>query len=451
MVFYLRGWASMFEYSFVLWFLFLTPIFLVMFILELLKIRKRAKIVSGSNTKLIMPYYSEGQKYLKIVFYTLGLVLTIFALARPRWGIESINSNVEGRDIMIHLDTSYSMVTPDVIPNRLDAAKRSIEEILEMDSGDRIGLMAFSGDAELLTPLTLDYGAVSFFLDSVYPNMLSKEGTNIPNAINKALNGFYDTEPRSKMILILTDGENLEGDYYTMLQKIKEQDIKIFTVGIGTKNGEPIPIRNQKGEVTSYLKDNTGKHVISKLDEKRLIEIAETSSGSYMRSSGRRGELKNFIESINTIEKRNMGKLETKQKKERYDIFLIPALILFTLGFILDQGKLIKFKDQKLNWLFGKLFLVMFILSIPVIPTFAQKDGTSDDKKGWIGDPNGGFWGNRAFKKGDYNKALEKYKSAENYSKDNELGKLYYNLGNTYYKLNDLSKAREYFDNGGLF
>ncbi|HOV15184.1 MAG TPA: hypothetical protein PK771_12925, partial [Spirochaetota bacterium] len=113
----------MFEYNYLLWLFFLIPVVLVLFVFEIINLRKRAKIIAGSKTNYIIPYYSEGQKYLRIVFYTVGLILTIFALARPRWGIETINSEVQGRDIIILLDTSYSMATPDVIPNRLDAAK----------------------------------------------------------------------------------------------------------------------------------------------------------------------------------------------------------------------------------------------------------------------------------------------------------------------------------------
>lgn len=443
----------MFEYIYLLWLLLLVPVVVILFIIEIIGIRKRAKLISGNKVNYIIPYYSEGQKYLRIVFYTLGLILTVFAIARPRWGIENINTDVKGRDILVLLDVSYSMATPDVIPTRLEAAKRGIEELLEMETGDRVGLMAFSSDAELLTPLTLDYGAISFFLESIYPNMLPKEGTNIANAILKSFDSFYDMENRSKMVLLITDGENLEGDYYSMLNKLKENNIKIFTVGVGTKNGEPIPLRNEKGEITSYLKDESGKHVISKLDEKRLIEIAETSSGSYLRSSGKRGEIRSFIESINSIEKKNMGKISSKQKKERYDIFLIPALILFALGFILDQGKILKLSKERFNWLFNKTLVVVLIIFASAVNFYGldKKDQTSDIKQNWIGDPNGGFWGNKAYKKGDYNKALEKYKSAENSLKGNELGKLYYNLGNTYYKLNDLNKAKEYFENANLF
>jgi len=319
--------------------------------------------------------------------------------------------------------------------------------------------MVFSEEAELLSPVTNDYGAIGFFLDSVYPNMLPKDGTNIGNAIMEGIKAFEDNEPRNKMILLVTDGENLTGDYYSMLQKVKETEIKVFTIGVGTKNGEPIPVRNSKGEIESYLKDDAGKHVISKLDEKRLLEIASTTSGSYLRSTGVKGEYKNFINSINSVEKKSQKSLNYSQKKEQYPIFLIPALILFCLGFILDQGRLIKVNTDKFNWLFNKnLLILLCLLAFSTVNVVAKQDVSTDknvkDKTNWIGDPNGGFWGNMSFKGGNYKKALEQYTSALNSPtspKENDLGKLYYNLGVSYYKLNDLKKAAESFENASLF
>jgi tetratricopeptide (TPR) repeat protein len=436
----------------------LLPFFIVFMIFDIIKLRKRSKNIAGEKVKLIIPYYSEGQKWLRIVFYSLGFILFVFALARPRWGVETIDAKIKGRDILILLDTSYSMATPDIIPSRLEAAQRELNELLEMETGDRIGLMVFSGEYELMSPVTHDYSAVGFFLDSTYPNMLSKDGTDIGGAVLGAIEALDDNEPRNKMILLMTDGENLFGDYYTMLQKAKESNIRIYTVGVGTKNGEPIPLRNAKGEIESYVKDDSGKHVISRLDEKRLIEIAETTGGSYLRTTGAKGELKNFVESINGIERKERSDLKYEQKKERYNIFLIPALILFALGFILDQGRIYRIKGNKFEWLFNKNIVIILIVlcSLGVTNIYAKNDVSSDkksvkDQKGWVGDPNGAFWGNEKFKKGDYKNALENYASVENSLRGNDLGKLDYNIGNTYLKLNDLKKAGEYLENSNLF
>jgi Ca-activated chloride channel family protein len=426
-------------------------------IFDIMKQRKRSKIVAGSKINYIMPYYSEGQKWIKIAFYSIGFILAVFAFARPRWGVETINADVKGRDMLIVLDTSLSMSTNDVIPTRMETAKREINEILQMETGDRIGLMVFSGESELVCPITYDYAALSFFLDSIYPNMLPKEGTDIGDALQNGIESFDDTEPSNKMILLFTDGENLEGDYYSMLKKLKDSEIKVFTVGVGTKEGELIPMYNEKGEKESALKDSSGNFVKSKLDEKRLIEIAETSGGAYLRTTGNKGEIVSFINSITSIDKKNQGKLKYDQKKERYDIFLIPGLIFLILGFILDQGRLVKFNIDKLGWLFNKnmIALVLIILSLTAVRLNAKTDASHDasikENKQLLGDPNGGFWGNSYFKKGDYKKSLEKYISATDSVRGNEKGKLYYNIGNSYYKLNDLKKAGDYFEQSVVY
>jgi Ca-activated chloride channel homolog len=448
----------MFENVYAFFILLFLPILVLFLVFDILKFRKRAKMIAGNKINNIIPYYSEGQKWLKIVFYTLGFILAVFALARPRWGYETINTNVKGRDILVVLDVSFSMATNDLIPSRLEAAKREINELLGMETGDRIGLLVFSGESELLSPVTNDYAAVSFFLDSVSPNMLPKEGTDIGGALTSGIKAFDDNEPRNKMILLFTDGEDLQGDYYAMLKNIKDSEIKVFTIGVGTKEGDLIPVYNSKGEKESALKDSSGNFVKSKLDEKRLIEIAETTGGSYLRTTGDKNEIINFFNSIKSVELKNQGSLKYEQKKERYDIFLIPALIFLIIGFILDQGRLIKLNMNKFDWLFNKNLIVVFILlAISAnIRLFPAGDPSGDAKslqetKQIIGDPNGGYWGNKSFIKGDYKNALEKYLSAQDLMKGNDKGKLYYNIGNTYYKVNDLERSSKYFEESVIY
>ncbi|HOJ64389.1 MAG TPA: VWA domain-containing protein [Spirochaetota bacterium] len=441
----------MFENVYYFFGFLLLPFIVLIFVADILILRKRAKIVAGDKLQYIIPYYSEGQKWLRMVLYLLGFSLCIVALARPRWGVETIEADVKGRDIMIVLDVSYSMNATDIIPNRLEAAKRNIEEILEMESGDRIGIIVFTEKAELIVPITNDYAAINFFLESVYPGMLGKGGTNISNAVLTALDSFDDTDVRNKMILLMTDGEDLEGNFYSMLKKAEERKIKIFTVGIGTESGKPIPIRNASGEIESYIKDENGRHVISRLDEKKLLQIAQTTGGSYMRISNRKGEMKNFLQSITSIEKREQDKLKYEQKKERYDIFLIPALILFALGFILDQGRIIRINKNRFEWLFNKNFILFIFVNIFLLVPFfgySNNDASSDfSEKKKFGSPNSAFWGNVDFKKGKYQEALQKYWNAIDFFKENELAKLYYNIANTYYKLNNLDNATKFYEN----
>ncbi len=443
----------MFENRYAFFLFILIPFIILVFILEIFSYKKRVKIIGGTNIDKILPYYSENRNWLKMIVWTVAFIFVILAVARPKWGTETIEATFKGRDVLIVLDTSYSMAVKDIPPSRLDAAKIAIEELLKSEKGDRVGLMVFSGSAELLVPITTDYSSLAFFLESVYPDMLQKDGTNISNALLTGISSFQDDEPRNKMILLITDGEDLQGEYYSTLNKLKDAGIKVFTVGVGTKNGEPIPMKNNRGEIEGYMKDSSGNYVISRLDEKRLVEIAEATNSSYMRMTGNKNDLRKFVESIDSVEAKESGKEKYEQKKEHYDIFLIPALILFAIGFILGEGKFYnRFKNG--NVFTMKSFLVILFLSFTFYSYSNDiEDLSSDIKKDEIveNNLNGGFFGNREFKKGNYNKAIQNYSSANDVLKENDLAKLYYNTGNSYYKLNQFDKAKESYDNALLF
>ena len=446
----------MFEKPEYFWLFLGIPIILFLLVLDILINKKRSKKIAGKNIKLIIPYYTEGQKWIKLVLYVTAFCLTILAFARPKWGIATIDSKIKGRDILILLDVSYSMATNDIIPSRYELAKSNIIDLLKSETGDRIGLMIFSGESELVSPVTFDYAAINFFLDSLYPGMLGKGGTNIGKALLNASRSFDDEGVSNKMILLITDGENLHSDFKRALKKVKESKIKIFTVGVGTKNGQPIPIHNSEGKIKTYVKDETGKHVISKLNEKLLKTIAEQTDGIYLGTIAKQNLLTSAISYIKNVEKKEQDTISFNQKKDRYNIFLIPALILFSIGFILDQGKLFKIKYNKFDWLFSKKsFLFFLLISSLLFPKsfYAEKNKSNnieyakENKTRWIGKPNGGFWGNILFKKNNYKKALENYFNAINILKKEKLAKLNYNIANTFYKLNDLKNANQYYKN----
>src|SRR4030042_1363177 len=174
-------------------FLFLTvPFVMLLLIFDIILTKNRAKKIAGDNIRLIIPYYTEGQKWIKFVFFTIAFCLTILALARPKWGITTIDSKIKGRNILILLDVSYSMATNDIIPSRYEMVKNNITELLTSENSDRIRLMVFSGESELISPITNDYAAINFFLDSLYPGMLGKGGTNIGKAILDGIESFED-------------------------------------------------------------------------------------------------------------------------------------------------------------------------------------------------------------------------------------------------------------------
>lgn len=450
----------MFENAKLFYLFLLLPFLVGLFIFFNFYFKKSAKKLAGDNIDTILPYYTEGQKWISLLFYTIGFSLLIIALARPRWGIENISTDLKGRDVLIMIDVSYSMAVPDVVPNRMELAKKYINELLESGTEDRIGLMIFSSDSELLVPVTHDYAAVSFFVESVYPGMIGKGGTDIGNALVAGIKSFDDTDFSNKMIVLITDGEDLEGKVKNNEAFIKDSNIRIFTVGIGTKNGEPIPLRNDKGEIESYVKAPNGTHVVSKLDEALLSKIAEITGGSYMRTGGKSGELTDFISRIKNVKSKDYDKTDFTQKKDQYVIFLGVALLLFCLGFILDLGRFVK--RSKTNWMmhiFAAAFLFLPSLMYGQTPqpglsgqTFQTVDVSSDaapirKSTSHAGRNKNGAWkGNRSFEKGDFSKALSAYGSAVYAFSGNQLAKLYLNLGNTFVKTQNPENAGKYYE-----
>lgn len=448
----------MFENTKIFYLFLLLPLLVGLFVFFNLSFKKSAKKLAGKNIDSILPYYTEGQKWVSLLFYTFGFILLIIALARPRWGIENISTDLKGRDVLVMIDTSFSMAVPDVVPNRMELAKKYINELLESTTEDRIGLMVFSSDSELLVPVTHDYAAVSFFLESIYPGMIGKGGTDIGNALVAGIKSFDDTDFSNKMIILITDGEDLEGKVKNNEDFIKDSNIRIFTVGIGTKNGEPIPLRNDKGEIESYVKAPNGTHVVSKLDETLLSRIAEITGGSYMRTGGKSGELVEFINRIKNIKSKNFDKTNFTQKKDQYVMFLGIALFLFCLGFVLDLGRFVK--RGKLSWI-TNIFIVaiMFLPSnlqgqTPQVQAVSpqQADASSDvvpERKSTrhAGRNKNGAWkGNRSFEKNDFPKALSAYASAVYAFSGNQLAKLYLNLANTFVKNQDPQNAGKYYE-----
>ena len=447
----------MFENAKLFYLFLLLPFLVGLFIFFNISLKKSATKLAGKNINSVLPYYTEGQKWISLLFYTMGFILLIIALARPRWGIENITTDLKGRDVLVMIDVSFSMAVPDVIPNRMELAKKYINELLDSGTEDRIGLMVFSSDSELLVPVTHDYAAVSFFLESMYPGMIGKGGTDIGTALVAGIKSFDDTDFSNKMIILITDGEDLEGKVKNNEDFIKDSDIRIFTVGIGTKNGEPIPLRNDKGEIESYVKAPNGTHVVSKLDEALLSRIAEITGGSYMRTGGKSGELVEFINRIKNVKSKDYDKADFTQKKDQYVIFLATALFLFCLGFILDLGRIIK--RGKTSWITN-----IFIVAIMLLPTNLQgqtsatptnqiqADVSSDtvpqrkSTRQTGRNKNGAWKGNRSFEKNDFPKALSAYASAIYAFSGNQLAKLYLNLGNTFVKTQDAENAGKYYE-----
>ena len=278
--------------------------------------------------------------WFKAVFIILGIFFLVMALIEPKWGYHWEDVEKKGIDIRIAVDTSRSMLADDVKPNRLEMAKREIEDLLRVLKGDRIGLVVFAGSAFPYCPLTSDYGAFRLFLQDVNTNLVPLGGTALAEAIKKGVASFEANSKNHKVIILITDGENHEDDPLQAAAIAKKEGIVIYTVGVGKKDGSYIKIKDESGQ-DRLLKDRQGQVVKSKLDEITLNKIALETGGLYTPAYGTRWGLeKIYNDSIAKIEGSAYKTQRVKRYVNRYQIPLFIAMIFITVeSFLLDRKR----------------------------------------------------------------------------------------------------------------
>ena len=269
----------------------------------------------------------------------LILLLLIITLARPQFGYEIKQEITKGIDIMLTFDTSKSMLAEDLTPkNRIEAAKEVVNKFVQSQTTNRIGLIAFSGKSFTLSPLTLDYDIISSLLKELTVDTVKIDGTAIGEAITNAVYRFSYDKERTKVIILLTDGENNAGSVEPLkaadIAKLKK--IKIYTIGVGKPEGAPIPLYNPLTGEKDYARDITGNVLLSRIKETELIEIATKTGGSYFRAVDT-DSLNKIYAKINSLEKTDIVSGTYKVYQEKFYLFLIPALILMLLDFLLNK------------------------------------------------------------------------------------------------------------------
>jgi len=279
----------------------------------------------------------------RIVYKNILLVAVaifgVLALIRPQWGFQWQEVKRQGIDILVVIDTSKSMLTQDVKPNRLERTKFAVQDLLRKLRGDRIGLIAFSGEPFLICPLTVDYGGFQISLNDLNVETVPRGGTNVEKAIREAIKDYDETSSQHKAIIIVTDGDNLEGDPIAVAKKAKEKGIKIYCVGIGSAEGELIQMRGSKGKPV-FLKDSKGNFVKSRLNEGLLKQIALITGGIYVKASGSQFGLDLIYErELSKLEERE---IEAKKEKKYFERFQFPlgiAVLLLVIETCLTTRK----------------------------------------------------------------------------------------------------------------
>ncbi len=311
---------------------------ILLWISELIRERLLKNFGNINLLKKFSPADFKGRR-IKNVILILVVFLIMLSLARPQWGHKVQKIVRKGIDIMILLDVSKSMLAEDVHPNRLEYAKYEIRELINRLKGDRIGLIVFAGRAFFQCPLTTDYAAFKMYLDIVNVNTVPIQGTNIGDAIIKALKVFPSTQKKYKVIILLTDGEDHEGEVEKALKIARKMGVIIYTVGIGTPNGELIPIRDSSGRIIGYKKDKNGNPVLSRLDEITLQRIALQTGGKYYRSDSGGEVLSRIYDDILKMERRKIYGTEFSRFYDRFQWFLLPAILLLILEILLKEQR----------------------------------------------------------------------------------------------------------------
>jgi Ca-activated chloride channel family protein len=328
-----------------LWWLFLLgPVMFLLFWFSVwFKNRRLERFGDYSLLGALISEISSVYTAIKYILWRLAAAFLVIALINPQFGSKMAEAKVKGIDIIVALDVSNSMMAEDLPPSRLVRAKRAMSKMLEELHGDRVGIIVFAGQAFVQLPITNDYAAGKLFLSTIDTDVVPVQGTNIGAAIDLAVESFNDESPAQKAVVVITDGENHEDDAVVAAQEAAEKGIRVFTIGMGSPEGTPIP--EYRGQTrTGFKKNNEGKIVVSKLNEAMLREIAQAGNGTYVRASNVEVGLEPLLAELNQIEKTEMGTVAYAEYEDRFQIFLALALACLIVEFLIStqKGKLAK-------------------------------------------------------------------------------------------------------------
>jgi Ca-activated chloride channel family protein len=309
------------------------PAAVAIFVFAQLRRRRRLeRFASSSLLAQLTPSASPARLRTKFILYTLAVTFLILAAARPQVGSKLREEHQKGIEMMLVVDVSNSMLAEDFEPNRLDRTKFAIDRVVESMKQDRIGVVAFAGEAQVQLPITSDYRMARAFARKLSPAMVRTQGTDLGAAIKLASMSFSSQSEGSRVMILITDGENHESDALDAAQAAAEKGIAIYTIGIGTPEGAPVMIGGE------YLTDDKGDMVVSKLDEKMLQEIASATGGAYVRATKQSIGLKEIVDRLKELDESDLATTRFEAFDEQYQYPLAVALLLLLIEWlILDR------------------------------------------------------------------------------------------------------------------
>jgi Ca-activated chloride channel family protein len=339
-----------FSEAYILW--FLPGIFVLAFIAyRAWHVRKKA-LERFSDLELYSftaPAMVNRRWVIRRIFFLFALAMLILGLAGPRIGAEQRQVEKKVADIVVALDVSRSMEAKDVLPGRLEKAKMAISTLIKKLKGDRIGLVVFAGKAYIQLPLTTDYGAAELFLDGVNTDMVPVQGTDLVAAVEKSSECFLNagSTGNNRAIIIITDGEQHEGDPLESVKAAKGEGITLFTVGIGDAKGTLLP-EYEGGIIKGYKTDKSGNTVVSRLNEPLLMQMAEAGGGVYVQGNNTVAALDRVLKEINSMERSLAVEMLYTDEENRYAFFVFLGLLLLLLEYLIPEKKSMKKRKNRL-------------------------------------------------------------------------------------------------------
>lgn len=320
----------------VLLLLAIIPVLLIGYYWYMRNFRKRFNSFMNPDLMVYLaPWYSAKRPAIKFILLLFVLSLLIASLARPQFGSKLKEVKREGIEIIIALDVSKSMMANDMEPNRLEQAKQAIHSLVSKMKNDKIGLIIFAGDAYTQLPVTADYASARMFLSTIGPDIVTRQGTAIGKAIELGMRSFTQSEESSKVIIVVSDGENHEGDAIETAKAAREKGILVYTIGMGSPRGSLIPLSNASG----FVKDNNGNPVTSRMNPEMLASIAQAGGGKFFTSGSSSLELLNLYKELDKLNKTEIESQVYSEYDDQYTYFVALALLILLVEMLIRERK----------------------------------------------------------------------------------------------------------------
>ena len=298
-----------------------------------LRVRRIREFGEETLVRALMPSWSASKGWVRIVLLTFAFLMLIIGLSRPQVGAKLSKRETRGAEIMICLDVSNSMLARDYSPDRLDRAKLAISRLVDRLQQDRIGLIVFAGSSFVQLPITTDYVSAKMFLRSIDTESVPVQGTAIGDAILTAAKSFSAQSEKSRAVIVITDGENHEDDPVEAARQAAEMGIKVYTVGVGSTQGQPIP---KGGEL---MKDKAGNIVVTRLDEETLKAVAQAGGGAYVHAGNEEFGLNPIVDDIRRMEEERFESVVFEEYNEQFVYFMVAALVLLVLEMLVGERR----------------------------------------------------------------------------------------------------------------